>query len=399
MPDRTFAGGTVTVSAIDTEFIRVDLVSIFWNGTAAQLVVTPGLANDNGNPSPPSIPFSDGSLLNTVLATVVVYPTVMGGADLGVPDDYIFDRRFFLPFQFSGPSRTLATSGTTGAFVADNELVVWADNGNVQGSGGRTLDTVGDVISNAIGPVDGQVALYSVGGPTAAISNATATGRPLLTTGVLSVAPIALTSEVTGDLPLANVAPIGQDRMLGRVASGVGDIQELTAAQILALLGLVGSANLRTVLLSAPTSVTTSTTASQVTGMKFASVAVGSYLVIYALMYSSDVSGTGIRYGVNYTGAGSTVHWQSMVAGAAGAHDQDAVAPINLTGSAARSFANPPPVISVSVDTANSAMVAWIFGLLTAGAVGDLELWHAGEVATGTIQTLAGSGAVLLKLG
>ena len=329
----------------------------------------------------------------------MVYPTVMGGADLGVPDDYIFDRRFFLPFQFSGPSRTLATSSTTGASVVDNELVVWTDGGgNVQGSGGRTLDTVGDVISNAIGPVDGQVALFS-GTGRRQIINATPTGRPLLTTGVLSVAPIALTSEVTGDLPLANVAPIGQDRMLGRVASGVGDIQELTAAQILALLGLVGSANLRTVLLSAATSVTTSTTASQVTGMKFASVAVGSYLVIYALMYSSDVSGTGIRYGVNYTGAGSTVHWQSMVAGAAGAHDQDAVAPINLTGSAARSFANPPPVISVSVDTANSAMVAWIFGLLTAGAVGDLELWHAGEVATGTIQTLAGSGAVLLKLG
>jgi hypothetical protein len=191
----TYAGGTVTLATADSTYMRIDTISIYWNGSTAVIVATPGPAESNSTPIPVRVPpMDDGDGYNVVLATVVVYPGVTA-----VADDLIYDRRFFLPFRFSGDTIVLATSDVSGgAFV--NKVAHWTSLGNLNASD-RDVNSLGDVIYAAASEILGQVVLWAGAGAPKSIYNETATGRPKLTAGVQSVAPVDLASEVTGNLP------------------------------------------------------------------------------------------------------------------------------------------------------------------------------------------------------
>lgn len=69
------------------------------------------------------------------------------------------------------------------------------------------------------------------------------TGTYLTLTGQdIQVDPIDLTTDVTGDLPFANIAQIATDSFLGRDTAGTGDIEVLTATQVRTILNVADGA-------------------------------------------------------------------------------------------------------------------------------------------------------------
>jgi len=69
--------------------------------------------------------------------------------------------------------------------------------------------------------------------------NVTLTGTPdyiTITDQVITRGLIDLTTDVTGDLPFANISQIGASSILGRVTAATGDIEILTGTQVTTLL-------------------------------------------------------------------------------------------------------------------------------------------------------------------
>jgi len=69
--------------------------------------------------------------------------------------------------------------------------------------------------------------------------NVTLTGTPdyiTITDQVITRGLIDLTTDVTGDLPFANISQIGTSSILGRVTASTGDIEILTGTQVTTLL-------------------------------------------------------------------------------------------------------------------------------------------------------------------
>jgi hypothetical protein len=112
-----------------------------------------------------------------------------------------------------------------------------------RGDGVWAAPAGGGDVSGPASSVDSEVALFSLT-TGKLLKAATGTGVAHLTSGVLSVSQVNLASEVTGDLPLANLAPAtAASRLLGRGDSGAGDFQELTLGAGLAIAGTVLSAS------------------------------------------------------------------------------------------------------------------------------------------------------------
>lgn len=109
----------------------------------------------------------------------------------------------------------------------------------------------GDVVGPA-SSVDGEVALFD-GVSGTLLKRATGTGVAKLASGVLSVSPVDLTSEVTNRLPLANIVQVSAgSRLLGRGDGGAGDLQEITLGTNLSITGTTlnaagGSGGTRTI--------------------------------------------------------------------------------------------------------------------------------------------------------
>lgn len=94
----------------------------------------------------------------------------------------------------------------------------------------------GDVAGPA-SSVDSEIALFD-GTTGKLIKSATGTGVVHATAGVYSAAAVNLATEVTGDLPLANLTPASTGSvLLGRGASGAGDFQEIVLGTNLSMSG------------------------------------------------------------------------------------------------------------------------------------------------------------------
>jgi hypothetical protein len=97
----------------------------------------------------------------------------------------------------------------------------------------------GDVVGPS-SSVDSEIALFD-GTTGKLLKRATGTGIVKATSGGYGTGQVSLTSEVTGDLPYANLAPASAaSRMLGRgSAGGAGDWEEITLGSGLAMVGTV----------------------------------------------------------------------------------------------------------------------------------------------------------------
>lgn len=94
----------------------------------------------------------------------------------------------------------------------------------------------GDFSSNTSTSVDGEVVVFSgAAGKTG--KRATGTGVAHLTSGVLGASQVNLASEVTGDLPLANVVPPSTTSLLMGRGTTSGDWQEIALGTNLSMSG------------------------------------------------------------------------------------------------------------------------------------------------------------------
>lgn len=147
------------------------------------------------------------------------------------------------------------------------------------------------------------------------------------------------------------------------------------------------------------------TTAAKITGLDKA-LAVGTYTFRYFIIYQAAATTTGVKFSVNFTGTVTqfVANWYGVdnnALAATAAADQDALAATGqiIFAFAARAKSNAAgwgP--TVSVDTANADMLAILEGSMIVTVTGNIELWHASEVAAATT-VKAGSNMVITKVG
>lgn len=132
----------------------------------------------------------------------------------------------------------------------------------------------------------------------------------------------------------------------------------------------------------------------------------GIYTFQYVIRYRAAVATTGVKFGINYTGATSSIvanlrYQENTTAASTGAASQaQAAAGRLVAGASCRSLSTTAPNLgpTVSVDIANQDMLAVIEGMFMATGAGALELWHGSEVAASS-QVMAGSSVVITKVG
>lgn len=282
-------------------------------------------------------------------------------------------------------------------------------------AGGGTGDVVGPAAS-----VDSEVALFS-GVTGKLLKRSTGTGVTRITSGVQSAA------ELSGDVTTSgsNVVTIANDavtyakqqnvsaasRLLGRgSASGSGDCEEITLGTNLTMTGTTlaasggGSSALSSTRLTADATAVTGVTGIEVTGLN-TTTGTGTFFFQYIIRYQTTVASTGIRFGVNHTGTVTVflanLRFQALTGAPTAATQANASGtPVAISGVATRTRSTTTPNLgpTISVDTANADMLAFIEGLVVVTADGDLELWYNAELAALVAQVMAESSLILMKL-
>lgn len=147
------------------------------------------------------------------------------------------------------------------------------------------------------------------------------------------------------------------------------------------------------------------TTPTEVTGLKIPNVGPGTYQFFYTIIYQAAATTTGVRMSVNHDGTVSkfvaNMHACDTSATAATATpDQDAVGAAGqvYTVMAARAKSTAGWGTTLGVDTANADMLMIIEGTMIVTATGELEFWHGSEVAAQST-IMAGSSVTLTKVG
>lgn len=154
------------------------------------------------------------------------------GAITGLTGDVVATGPGVVPAELSD---TGVTPGTYGDAANVPQITIDVD-GRVTAAAEVAIPPGGDVVGPGVS-VDGEIVLFD-GATGALIKAATGTGPVKATAGVYGTGAIDLASaEVTGDLPLANLAPAAAaSRLLGRgSAAGAGDWEPLTVGAGLAL--------------------------------------------------------------------------------------------------------------------------------------------------------------------
>ena len=130
----------------------------------------------------------------------------------------------------------------------------------------------------------------------------------------------------------------------------------------------------------------------------------GTYVVQYWIRYRSQAVTTGVKFGVQLTGAGAIVatlrYQESTTAASTGAASQSAPGGRLVGGASARTWSTTAPNLgpTASVDAANADMLAVVEALVSVTSPGDLELWHASEVAAAS-QVKAGTSLIVTRTG
>jgi hypothetical protein len=161
----------------------------------------------------------------------------------------------------------------------------------------------------------------------------------------------------------------------------------------------------RDIALAADATANSTTTGVKITGLD-ATILPGTWRFEYYIRYQSAATTTGVKFGVNHTGTAAVFVADMRYAGgstsATGAASQAAA---GATGDVHESFSTrtksttaPNLGPTVSVDTANADMLVIVEGVMIVTAVGDIQLWHASEVAAAST-VKAGSMVRLFRVG
>jgi hypothetical protein len=147
------------------------------------------------------------------------------------------------------------------------------------------------------------------------------------------------------------------------------------------------------------------TTALSASVMTTTLLAAGTYKVKYTLIYQTAATTTGIAFGINHTGVGSTLTsmWTHITTGGAAATGVgDGEAGTNAgqlsEGKSSRSLNAVIGSASAGVDTINANILAILEGILVVTSLGDIELKIATEVAGSAVRLKANSLLELHKI-
>jgi hypothetical protein len=114
----------------------------------------------------------------------------------------------------------------------------------------------------------------------------------------------------------------------------------------------------------------------------------GTWLFEYKIVYRSDTAGTGMSFGVNFSGTQTTfivegTQFEATTLASTGAVDQDVVSGTTglRSGGAGRSPSTTASIGgSTSVDTINVDILFCIKGIVVVTVSGDLQLYYGSEV-------------------
>lgn len=178
-----------------------------------------------------------------------------------------------------------------------------------------------------------------------------------------------------------------------------GTSKKVTAAQIKTFCGGVSVQAL-----ASDATANATTTGVEITGLN-RTVGPGTYVYQYYVRYQCGATTTGVKFGVNHTGSNSsfTALMRYASTGTTASTGAATMAAAGATGNIHESFSrramsttSPNLGPTVSVDAANSDMLVVIEGLIIVTGSGDLELWHASEVAASST-VKAGSSLILIQ--
>jgi hypothetical protein len=136
-----------------------------------------------------------------------------------------------------------------------------------------------------------------------------------------------------------------------------------------------------------------STTATEVTDLKFSNLNAGSYIITYYLVCSSTSTSVGIGTGINFTDGDSAIACIRREATTGTTAATGVIADVSNTGTGrlyeARSQTNysttsPNMLNTGGFSNADQRCLIILEVLLVTGATGDLELWHSSETNTDT---------------
>ena len=141
--------------------------------------------------------------------------------------------------------------------------------------------------------------------------------------------------------------------------------------------------------LEADAAANSSTTGVEITELELPSVGPGIYVAEWFIRYQSAATTTGVKFGINHTGTATVVATcqittasTTTIVGAI--HDQATTTTPTMMGSlTVRSFSTTSPNLGPwpDIDTANGDMQVFVFANLVVTVDGNVELWHASEVA------------------
>lgn len=146
------------------------------------------------------------------------------------------------------------------------------------------------------------------------------------------------------------------------------------------------------------------TTPTKVTGLS-TPTGIGTFIFRYFVRYLSSATGTGVRLSVDYTGTVTAFLANVLFASAATAASDASASQASVganagiyTAFSARAKSQAGWGTTVSVDAADSDMLAIIDGLMVVTVAGTIDLWHGSETAVSTT-VKAGSALVLEQVG
>jgi len=400
-----FAAGTLEDARLSA---NVSLLGSSISLTAEVTGILPGANGGTNNgfmdftgPATSLKTFTLPNASTTILTTNALVTGAQGGTNNGF-------------FDVTGPATSLKTftfPNASATVLTSNTAVTIAQGGTGTGS------TLTGLVR---GSASAMTAAELSGDVTTSGSNVTTlanipTGTPmagsLLATNIAAPASpaagkVSVFTDST-DLRLhdKNASGVIGTTVVSATCSGTDKVSSISAAGVVTCSPNVSSGNVTTLALSSDAASNSTTSGVKITGLDLA-VGAGTYGFKYLIRYQSAATTTGVKFGVNHTGTAAVfvafMRYASTGGTAATAAATQAAA--SATGNIHESFSTrtksttaPNLGPTVSVDTLNADMLVIVEGIIIVTASGNLELWHASEVAAAST-VMSGSSLVLTNL-